>query len=239
MAKEFDRVLAEANEIIKSAIKSLNRSNDPNGDSNALVLSLTHPQNSEILKCTVTLHGSDIVGGDVTYKAGGKVTPAMNNVFKTSIITSQMKYWFLQQMHECKHHLERAIRYIQLADFDRNFEQMNKAAYAIFAPPIPENMAFSFYIQGSKLSFAVYHCGQGKTSGYFKHVVEANVPSIANLLAQLTHILSLLQHLRDKFQIFEEYQNGSDWKAMIEQEQEQQEQQQQQIEIDDANSIML
>ncbi|CAF1395501.1 unnamed protein product, partial [Didymodactylos carnosus] len=52
--------------------------------------------------------------------------------------------------------------------------------------------------------------------------VEANVPTIANLLSQLNHVLSLLQHLRDKFQIFAEYQNGSDWKAMIEQEQEHQ-----------------
>ena len=42
----------------------------------------------------------------------------------------------------------------------------------IFNPPIPENIAFSFYIQGTKLSFAVYHTSiQGKSSGYFKHAV--------------------------------------------------------------------
>jgi hypothetical protein len=42
----------------------------------------------------------------------------------------------------------------------------------IFTPPIPENMAFSFYVQGAKLSFAVYHTSvQGKSSGYFKHFV--------------------------------------------------------------------
>jgi hypothetical protein len=42
----------------------------------------------------------------------------------------------------------------------------------IFTPPIPENIAFSFYVQGSKLSFAVYHTSvQGKSSGYFKHYV--------------------------------------------------------------------
>ncbi|CAF1384107.1 unnamed protein product, partial [Didymodactylos carnosus] len=176
MINDFDRVLTETNEILKTAIKTLKRSNDPtlsNGDSNVhpLVLSLTHPQNSEILKCTVTLHGSDIVAGEVLYKAGGKVSPPMNSVFKTNIVPSQMKYWFLQQLHECKHHLEQALRYIQLTDFERNFEQMNKAIHVIFTPPIPENMAFSFYVQGTKLSFAVYHCGQGKTSGYFKHVV--------------------------------------------------------------------
>lgn len=45
----------------------------------------------------------------------------------------------------------------------------------IFNPPLPENVAFSFYVQGSKLSFAVYHTSiQGKSSGYFKHFVIRN-----------------------------------------------------------------
>ncbi len=91
----------------------------------------------------------------------------------------------------------------------------------IFVPPIPENIAFSFYAQGSKLSFAVYHTSvQGKSSGYFKHSVwekkiaelkllflliiqvEANVPSLADLLNQLSFLLLQLQQLRDKVNRF-------------------------------------
>jgi len=183
------------------------------------------------------LHGSDIVAADVTYKAGTKVQPPHNPAFRTSIIQQQHgRYWFLQQLHECAHHLERAMKYLQLTDFERNSDQLKKALQyldsimecvnnakdnillpkkkriddlrrnkntAIFTPAIPENMAFSFYVQGSKLSFAVYHTsGQGKASGYFKHVVEANVPSISLLLLQLAHIMSLLEHLRDKLKNF-------------------------------------
>ena len=35
---------------------------------------------------------------NVTYKAGTKVQPPMNNAFQTSIATQQLKYWFLQQV---------------------------------------------------------------------------------------------------------------------------------------------
>ncbi|CAF4521383.1 unnamed protein product [Rotaria sp. Silwood1] len=251
MTNDFDRVLTEITDILKTLIRSLKRPDEStditSSDSTAkpIVLSLTHPQNSEILKCTVTLLGSDITTADVVYKAGTKVQPPMNNAFRTTIATQQMKYWSLQQLHECTQHLERALRCVVLTDFDRNIEQLYKAIQyldliidcinnardnillpkkkriddlrrnkntTIFQPPIPENMAFSFYVQGSKLSFAVYHTSvQGKSSGYFKHFIEANVPTLADLVNQLSYILLQLQQLRDKLRIFDEYQNGADW----------------------------
>jgi hypothetical protein len=254
MNNDFDRTMAETKEILVNAIRSLRRPADPSltttaeATSQPVTLSLIHPQNSEILKCTVTLHGSDIVVADVAYKAGAKVQPPMNNAFRTNIATQQMKYWFLQQLHECRQHLERALRYVELTDFERNITQLYKAIQyidliidsinnakdnillpkkkriddlrrnrntMIFTPPIPENIAFSFYVQGSKLSFAVYHTSvQGKSSGYFKHYVEANVPPLADLLNQLSYLLLHLQQLRDKLRIFDEYQTGSDWKLM-------------------------
>ncbi|CAF0726909.1 unnamed protein product [Adineta steineri] len=252
MTNDFDRVLVETTEILKTSIRLLKRSDDPTEETTAkpVLLSLTHPQNSEILKCTVTLLGSDITAADVVYKAGTKVQPPMNNAFRTSIATQQMKYWFLQQLHECRQHLERAFHYVELTDFERNIDQLYKAIQyldliidcinnakdnillpkkkriddlrrnkntSIFTPAIPENIAFSFYIQGSKLSFAVYHTSvHGKASGYFKHYIEANVPTLADLLNQLSYMLLQLQQLRDKLRIFDEYQNGSDWKLMEE-----------------------
>ncbi|CAF0725593.1 unnamed protein product [Adineta ricciae] len=256
MSNDFDRILNETSEILKMSIRSLRRSDDPTEATTAeatakpILLSLTHPQNSEILKCTLTLHGSDITNADVIYKAGTKVQPPMNTAFRTNIATQQMKYWFLQQLHECRQHLERALRYVELADFERNIDQIYKAIQyldliidsvndakdnillpkkkriddlrrnkntSIFTPAIPENIAFSFYVQGSKLSFAVYHTSvQGKSSGYFKHAVEANVSALAELLNHLTFILLQLQQFRDKLRIFDEYQNGSDWKSSVE-----------------------
>ncbi|CAF0755570.1 unnamed protein product [Rotaria sordida] len=260
MTNDFDRVLAEISDILKTSVRSLKRPDESTDITTSdaiakpIVLSLAHPQNSEILKCTVTLLGSDITAADVVYKAGTKVQPPMNNAFRTTIATQQMKYWSLQQLHECTQHLERALRYVLLTDFDRNIEQLYKAIQyldliidcvnnakdnillpkkkriddlrrskntTIFTPSIPENMAFSFYVQGSKLSFAVYHTSvQGKSSGYFKHFIEANVPALGDLLNQLSYILLQLQQLRDKLRIFDEYQNGSDWKLMEEKQNE-------------------
>lgn len=259
MTNDFDRVLKETNTILKNCIASLKRPDESaestiEATAKPITLTLTHPQNSEILKCTVTLFGSDITVADVTYKAGTKVQPPMNSAFRTNIVAQQMKYWFLQQLHECTQHLERALRYVELADFERNIEQLYKAIQyvdlmiesvngakdnillpkkkriddlrrnkntTIFHPPIPENIAFSFYVQGSKLSFAVYHTSiQGKSSGYFKHYVEANVPALADLLNQLSYILLRLQQLRDKLRIFDEYQNGPDWKSMEDKQKE-------------------
>ncbi|CAF1548825.1 unnamed protein product, partial [Adineta steineri] len=129
MTNDFDRVLVETTEILKTSIRLLKRSDDPTEETTAkpVLLSLTHPQNSEILKCTVTLLGSDITAADVVYKAGTKVQPPMNNAFRTSIATQQMKYWFLQQLHECRQHLERAFHYVELTDFERNIDQLYKA----------------------------------------------------------------------------------------------------------------
>ncbi len=31
------------------------------------------------------------------------------------------------QLHECRQHLERALRYVELTDFERNIEQLYKA----------------------------------------------------------------------------------------------------------------
>ncbi|CAF4411338.1 unnamed protein product, partial [Rotaria magnacalcarata] len=48
----------------------------------------------------------------------------MNAAFRTTIATQQMKYWSLQQLHECSQHLERALGYVACADFDRNIYQL-------------------------------------------------------------------------------------------------------------------
>ena len=75
-----------------------------------------------------------------------------------------------------------------------------------------------FYVQGSKLSFAVYHTSvQGKSSGLFQTLCKYDlifeekkdyscwkfrskqiVPPLADLLNQLSYLLLHLQQLRDK-----------------------------------------
>lgn len=116
-------------------------------------------------------------------------------------------------------------------------------------------MAFSFYIQGGKLSFAVYQIVvQGKNSGYFKHFVR--LKKTFSLLSNRSVNRSILGRVKrsgthksyqstfldssliataarqsksnsfvrrrfvfiDRFlfqlRIFEEYQQGFDWKLM-------------------------
>jgi hypothetical protein len=67
------------------------------------------------------------------------------------------------------------------------------------SPPIPTELALSFYLQGWKLIFAVYHIINDKgVSKFNRYQAECAVPWINEVLLLLTVGLQTVQQLKDK-----------------------------------------
>jgi len=74
-------------------------------------------------------------------------------------------------------------------------------------PPLPNDLAVSFYIQSYKLVFAVYHV-QKDSHGQQKFDVlqaECAVPWLSEALVLFTVALQLCQQLKDKVEVFNQY----------------------------------
>jgi len=74
-------------------------------------------------------------------------------------------------------------------------------------PPLPTDLAVSFYIQSYKLVFAVYHV-QKDSHGQQKFDVlqaECSVPWLSEALVLFTVALQLCQQLKDKVEVFNQY----------------------------------
>jgi len=73
-------------------------------------------------------------------------------------------------------------------------------------PPLPREVAVSFYLQSWKLIFAVYHMVTDKgVSRFDRFQAECVVPWVNDVLLLLTVALQTSQQLRDKLDIFQQY----------------------------------
>lgn len=73
-------------------------------------------------------------------------------------------------------------------------------------PPLPREVAISFYLQSWKLVFAVYHMVTDKgISRFDRYQAECTVPWINDVLLLLTVALQSAQLLRDKIDILSQY----------------------------------
>jgi len=73
-------------------------------------------------------------------------------------------------------------------------------------PPLPREVAVSFYLQSWKLIFAVYHMVTDKgVSRFDRYQAECVVPWVNDVLLLLTVSLQTAQQLRDKLGIFKQY----------------------------------
>lgn len=73
-------------------------------------------------------------------------------------------------------------------------------------PPLPREVAVSFYLQSWKLIFAVYHMVTDKgVSRFDRFQAECVVPWVNDALLLLTVALQTSQQLRDKLDIFQQY----------------------------------
>eukprot|EP00095_Tigriopus_kingsejongensis_P000876 maker-scaffold389_size186684-snap-gene-0.29 protein:Tk00876 transcript:maker-scaffold389_size186684-snap-gene-0.29-mRNA-1 annotation:"rogdi" len=75
-------------------------------------------------------------------------------------------------------------------------------------PQLPSELALSFYIQGWKLVFAVYHIVSDKGGSKFnRYQAECVIPWINEVLLTLTVGLQNTQQMRDKIKVFTQYQD--------------------------------
>jgi len=73
-------------------------------------------------------------------------------------------------------------------------------------PPLPREVAVSFYLQSWKLIFAVYHMVTDKgVSRFDRYQAECVVPWVNDVLLLLTVSMQTSQQLRDKLDIFQQY----------------------------------
>ncbi|GIX92143.1 protein rogdi [Caerostris extrusa] len=79
-------------------------------------------------------------------------------------------------------------------------------------PPLPPDLAVSFYVQSHKLVFAVYHIlsKEGKGPPKFDvFQVESSVPWLSEVLVLFSVSLQLCQQLKNKVSVFAQYKEMS------------------------------
>ena len=85
-------------------------------------------------------------------------------------------------------------------------ELVNSKNVKSLVPPLPREVAVSFYLQSWKLIFAVYHMVTDKgVSRFDRYQAECVVPWVNDVLLLLTVSLQTAQQLRDKLGIFKQY----------------------------------
>jgi len=85
-------------------------------------------------------------------------------------------------------------------------ELVNSKNVKSLVPPLPREVAVSFYLQSWKLIFAVYHMVTDKgVSRFDRYQAECVVPWVNDVLLLLTVSLQTAQQLRDKLDIFKQY----------------------------------
>jgi len=83
---------------------------------------------------------------------------------------------------------------------------MNSKNVKSLVPPLPREVAVSFYLQSWKLIFAVYHMVVDKgVSRFDRYQAECVVPWINDVLLMFTVALQTGQQLKDKLTIFQQY----------------------------------
>ena len=91
----------------------------------------------------------------------------------------------------------------------RTLEELHKSKNVkALQPPLPPELALSFYLQGFKLIFAVYHIIQEKNVSRFnRYQAECVVPWVNDVLLLLTIGMQTIQQLKDKVNIFNQYED--------------------------------
>ena len=110
---------------------------------------------------------------------------------------------FLTNITECLLRARQAL----VVPKKRTLEELvNSKNVKSLVPPLPREVAVSFYLQSWKLIFAVYHMVTDKgVSRFDRYQAECVVPWVNDVLLLLTVSLQTAQQLRDKLDIFKQY----------------------------------
>ncbi|GLG97544.1 Protein rogdi [Gryllus bimaculatus] len=181
----------------------------------------------EQLKCVVTLTGDSITHADINLR----VQRQQNVVYRTAVHHEHP--WKLQQIQDAGNHLQQALCHIDNVDQEvlhvlgciLGSLQRGRTALVVprkkaiddllrsrnmksLSPPLPEDLAVSFYIQSHKLVFAAYHVSNSHGSvKYEAHQADCSVPWLNEVLVLFTVALQLCQQLKDKICVFSQYKD--------------------------------
>ncbi|CAL4061801.1 unnamed protein product, partial [Meganyctiphanes norvegica] len=87
-------------------------------------------------------------------------------------------------------------------------ELMSSRNMKSLTPPLPGDLAVSFYLQAHKLVLAVYHLSNAAGTMKFESVqAECSVPWLSPVLVCFTTALHLAHQLRDKISVFSQYKD--------------------------------
>jgi len=232
---EVDTVLSQLKAAVKECagkfpipVGETNTERPPQSDKFVLT-------NSDQLKVIVTLTGDTISAADINLKLPRPHTkdayhntqvrediPWMLQQVQDSanhLLMSMDSLQTLPQDHkfnsaaEVSHFLSTVMGSLQRArqalvvPKKRTLEDLvNSKNVKSLVPPLPREVAVSFYLQSWKLIFAVYHMVTDKgVSRFDRYQADCVVPWINDVLLLLTVSLQTAQQLRDKLDIFQQY----------------------------------
>ena len=177
----------------------------------------------EGIKCSLLLNANELKNIEINYKPSARHN---NYIYKSKEECS----WNLYQISNCSDILKSILLYIENISFktldqaalhvDHLIELINSARNMLIFPKkrniselqsqknmkifplVPNDLVFSFYIQGFKLILAIYILKGNEST---KHILECNsIVWLNNVMILLTACLQKLQQMKDKFNFFEQ-----------------------------------
>ncbi|KAL3857694.1 hypothetical protein ACJMK2_012347 [Sinanodonta woodiana] len=195
---------------------------------------MSSPNNTNQIKCVVTLLGDSICDADISFKhKKGKD----DHLFKTAIHPETQ--WKLQQIQDAGNHLHSAISALNKIDTTHQFKTAKEVQMIVdnlihsldlgksclcfpkrksiedltgsighnsLQPPVPSDVVLSFYIHGSKLILALYHLHSVSNSTEIsaRYQVESNVQWLNEAVILFTLGMQQCQQLLDKIHVIKQ-----------------------------------
>lgn len=177
----------------------------------------------EGIKCSLLMSANELKNIEINYKLSARHN---NYIYKSKEECS----WNLYQISNCSDILKSILLYMEnlsfksldqaCLHFDHLTELINQARNVLIFPKkrtivelqtqknmkifplVPNDLVFSFYIQGFKLILAIYILKGNESS---KHVLECtSIDWLNNVMILLTTCLQKMQQMKDKLNFFEQ-----------------------------------
>ena len=214
------------NEYIEHILRYLNKPSQVNEYENRLKterVNLQCTNGQEGVKCSLLMCANELKNIEINYKPSARHN---NYVYKSKEECS----WNLYQISNCSDILKSILLFMEnlnfksldesLLHFDHIIELFNQARNVLIFPKkrnilelqtqknmkifplIPNELVFSFYIQGFKLILAIYIVKANESN---KHILECNsIDWLNNVMILLTTCLQKVQQMKDKLVFFEQ-----------------------------------
>uniref|UniRef100_T1JJT6 Protein rogdi n=1 Tax=Strigamia maritima TaxID=126957 RepID=T1JJT6_STRMM len=203
--------------------------------SEKFVMANTSHTATDQIKCIVSLNGDNITYADINLKIHKhtnqvhrtivqnecpwklqQIQDASNHLYQASQLLIQVQndyqfgspdevIHFLTKLMSC---LQRGRTSLVLPRKRTIDDLLNSKNMKSLQPPLPSDLAISFYIQSHKLVFAMYHLQHHHGVSKFDTLqAECSVPWLNESLVLFTMAMQLAQQLKDKVSVFSQYRD--------------------------------